>query len=32
MKAMGSANEILALDPGAFDAFAQAKSLNPALS
>ena len=32
MKAMGSANEILALNPRAFDAFAEAKKKNPALS
>ncbi|MFO0681122.1 MAG: isoleucine--tRNA ligase [Sandaracinus sp.] len=32
MKAMGSANEILALNPHAFDHFAEAKKKNPALS
>jgi isoleucyl-tRNA synthetase len=32
MKAMGSAKEILALYPGAFDKFAQAKAANPQLS
>jgi isoleucyl-tRNA synthetase len=32
MKAMGSADEILALNPSAFDHFAAAKAKNPALS